>query len=341
MHKKCVSCGLVYKDEHDLFKSGSLFRFDQNKSLWFSCACKATLSYEFSELTEVLRNVSRLSPEAVSTFFSMPALQTLPVLPSAISKLMKILEDPNVTSAQIAAGVKQVPTTAANIIKLANDMKRELSGDHVVIKNLEHAVSFVGILRVMEMLPICAILDIRPDNLGNTVNEFWEASYLTGRIAETLVVDFKERINADPFEAYLAGVMANVGKVIMAVSTPENFTKIWDESYGAGALWTQIEEKMGVVPHTVLGEIAVSYWGLPDYITLCTQDHHKMPERIPSKLSLVHVISFANQLTHWVGLTPNRMDQALCDRYALAFGFSDPRQLDRYVEQKLLKLAAA
>ncbi len=74
----------------------------------------------------------------------------------------------------------------------------------------------------------------------------------------------------------------------------------------------------------MLGEIAAAFWGLPEYIMTCASNHHTMTKKSPGEApDISDIIRLANQLTHWVQLTPNRIDEPLLKSAFKAVGLDE------------------
>ena len=64
-----------------------------------------------------------MKPEAREVFNTLPALKSLPNIPTALMELQTLIENENVNSKQLALAAKKDPIVAANIIRVANNFK--------------------------------------------------------------------------------------------------------------------------------------------------------------------------------------------------------------------------
>lgn len=264
-----------------------------------------------------------MSERAQNIFNRLPALNSLPHIPTIVMELQQLVQQDSATSAQIAQLSKKDPLIAGNILKIANSMKQS-SGD-IVIESLEHAVSYVGINALKDIILAASIQAFPFETSVFNADKFWEASFLTGRIAEKLAEKYGSN-SIIPDEAYLAGALCNVGKVVLAICFPQSADTIAKDEADPKVLsnWIKGERKHDIPSHQILGEIGAGLWGLPSYITVCTGNHHARPE--PGGLNEVElsdIICLANQMSHWVNLEPHKIDQSLLSAVASKFDLNE------------------
>ena len=329
--KKCQSCGREFNGEKDVLDHGNRWRICDRGSLWFNCECDSTLlipkgKFDWFAPERLLR------PDARSVFNTLPVLKKLPNIPAVVMELQQLLQDENATSQKMANVAKREPLIAANILKMANNFK--VSGRTKNIESLEHAIAYVG-LKAMNDIVITASIQSFPNTCSVFKTEqFWTEALLTGRIAEHLAREFCPNILPD--EAYLAGCLCEIGKIVMSICFPDVADVITREENDPTILrpWINGEAKHGAASHRILGEIGASFWGMPEFVVTSANTHHKMPS--PGGLSHIvisEIAAFASQLTHWLSLEPTKLDRQLLLTLAKKFGFSTERELETYVDK--------
>ena len=299
--------------------------------LWFNCECRSTLmvpkgKFEWFAPEQLLR------PTARTVFNTLPALKSLPNIPAVVMELLQLMQNENVTSAQLAKMAKRAPLIASNILKMANNFK--MSGRTANIESLEHAISYVGLGSIRDIVVTASIQSFGNSCAVFNTDQFWAEALLTGRIAEHLAREFSPHIKPD--EAYLAGCLCEVGKVVMSICFPETTDTIAREEADPALLlsWVNGEAKHGAPSHRILGEIGASFWGMPEFVVESANSHHKMPEAGgKAQISMGEIAALASQLTHWLSLEPSKIDKQLMLALARKFGFATERELDAYVDK--------
>ncbi|MBF0441485.1 MAG: HDOD domain-containing protein [Oligoflexales bacterium] len=331
--KKCLTCGREFKCEQDILNYGSRWRLCSKSNLWFNCSCGSTLMVSKGKFDWYSPEMV-LSENARVVFNKLPALSSLPSIPTAVMELQQLIQNENVTSKQLSLALKHEPIISGKILKIANNLKCGDSAEE--IESLEHAISYVGLKTMNDIISVAAISGFTTMCRIFDTDQFWDESLLTGRIAEHLARRFCPDIIPD--EAYLAGCLCNIGKMVMAICFPEDADMIASGERNLSDLcpWAYGEIIVGKygVKHTVLGEIGASFWGMPDFAIEAASCHHKKPSspRASENVDFGELSGFANQLSHWLRLEPFKIDQELLRGFRLKFGFSSDQALEEYVE---------
>ena len=331
IEKKCGTCGRAYNNEQDVLRYGTCWRICNRGSLWFNCACDSTLMVPAGRCAWFSPD-KVMQGEARSVFNALPELKRLPKVASSVMELQQLIENENVTSHQLAAAAKREPVLAGNILKMANNFK--FSSRTAQIASLDHAISYVGLKVLREMIVASALQSFTSDCKIFDPEQFWREAMTVGRIAEHLAREFCPDIIAD--DAYVAGCLCNVGKIVMSILYPEATDEIIANERDPSVLrcWVQSERKMGLPGHRVLGEIGASFWGMPDFVCKASANHHMMPVGGDRRsITIGELTSFANQLAHWLHLDPHLIDMPLLLKIAAKFGFSTESILETYVDK--------
>ena len=333
--KTCNTCGRQFENPDDFLKETSRWRICDRGHLWFNCGCQSTnmiLKGKFDWYSPE----KSLSDDAQSVFNKLPSIKELPHIPHYVMQLQELIQKDTTTSKQLADIAKKAPLLATNILNIANN---QASGGQR-IESLEHAISYIGLNALNEMVLVAALNTFEFKCEKFKENDFWEASFLCGRIAEFLAKKFAKDVLPD--EAYIAGTLANVGKVVQAITNPELADTIYKEINNVKTLgsWVDAEARHNAFDHCILGEIAVMFWGLPDYIANTVASHHKAPQGPPKDFFTIDdVVTFANQLAHWVLLQPAQMDDDILEAAYEKFGIA-PKEAEGLINE-LLPLKAA
>ncbi len=328
--KKCNTCGREFLTENDFLKGTSRWRLCERGNLWFNCQCNSTNMIVKGKFPWYSPDLF-MSARAKSLFNTLPGLRELPHMPTVVMELQQLLLVENVSSSQIAAVSKRDPIIASNILKIANNLKAELEGK---IDSLEHAISYIGFRALSDIIVTASVSSFKFKTTIFNADEFWQECFLTGKIAEFLSVRYAKHIVPD--EAYLAGALCNVGKVVLAICFPDQADTIALDTKDVKLLkgWRQSERQYECHDHCTLGEIAGAFWGLPEYVMSASANHHKVPESPSprSHLAMDDIVRFANQLAHWVLLEPCKIESYILNYSSRIFGLNHI-QVDQLAEE--------
>ena len=329
--KTCNLCKRAYKDEEDFLKNTSRWRVCSAGMLWFNCECDSTLvipkgKFDWYSPDKIL------SPNAGKIFNKLGLMNMeIPMMPAAAMEAQSLLQDPSTSMNKISYSIRKMPHLAIEIIKIADNMKVGRSK----IETLEHACVYVGRKNVAEIINLACIKSFEFNTTFFEKDKFWHESFLTGLIAEQLAVKFLRKDQRDL--AYLAGSLANIGKILLAILLPEKTDSIYKHVSMPKEVntWTNAERELGVVNHMILGEIACRMWGLPDFIVESVVSHHGLEQEEQVKYgSITEIVALSNQIMHWVSLNPSRIEKDLMDSISLKLGIDGPK-LEQFCEDAM------
>lgn len=239
----------------------------------------------------------------------------LPVLPDVYRDVMRAIEDPNVALVSVGTIVARDPVLSAKIVQMVNSAFFGLAQP---IARIEKAVCYLGIDVVKCLLLMVDVIDER--NLGKagaeSLRHLQPHSLMTARIAQRLVDDRYERD-----AAFMAGLLHDIGKVVLASRAPERFARLLAASLESKRPMHEVERDRSFVTHAEIGAFLLGHWGLP-YPVVEAVAHHHAPSRVaPSRFDVVGAVHVANVLAHELETlagTPRRATDATLDLPYLA-----------------------
>ena len=169
------------------------------------------------------------------------------------------------------------PNIALGVLRTANNLRTPSSQSS---QSLAHAISYIGRKTLNDMIVAETLQDFDFKSHHFSKDDFWLEAILTGKIAEFLADRYAKNISKD--EAYIAGSLANIGKIVSAICFPE----ITDDvartvtNPRRPRTWTDGEDQLRAYSHLVLGEVAAALWGFPEYIVHALSYHHTMPKDV-------------------------------------------------------------
>jgi putative nucleotidyltransferase with HDIG domain len=215
-------------------------------------------------------------------------LRELPTLPEIVLKVQQVLNDPEVTADQVAQVIELDQSITVKLLRLVNSplfvMRREA---HTV----EEAVVRLGFDAVQNILLSVSALDTLQRISGSKGIEqkaFWKHSIACGAIAQFLSRQTQE---SDQALCFTAGILHDVGKVILMAFCPGEFAQITHMVQTQGVRYTKAEEAVVRMNHTDIGHHLAKRWNLPMEIRSSIQQHHTPAKAtlMPELDSIIHV----------------------------------------------------
>jgi HD-like signal output (HDOD) protein len=217
--------------------------------------------------------------------------------PIIYDKLHKAMQDPDVSFGDISDIISADPNLAARLLKIANS---PFYGLDAKVETITHALSIVGIDQVTELALAAVMVQWFkgiPKDLVN-MHSFWMHSIGCGLAARTIAKNMDER-HVEPY--YIAGMLHDVGSLIIYKEVPEKAQEILTRCKNEGLPQSTVEEEVLGFTHAQVGAIVFSKWGLPRSLIEAVQFHHfpvraKEHPLYPAIVHLADVIAYEMNL---------------------------------------------
>ncbi len=198
-------------------------------------------------------------------------IDELPQFPDSIVKIQRLLDDPNSKIQEIANLISSDVSLASDLLKLVNSAAYALA---TPCRSINEAVKFVGLRGIKNMLiSIGAIENLEIGKEVKTKN-LWEHSYKVAFYAYNLAKNFCPHDRRVVEDAYVCGLLHDMGKLIFEKAHPELGKKmkaICEEKN----IPTDIFEKLVAgVNHGEIGALIAEKWNFPEVIAEVIRHHH-------------------------------------------------------------------
>ncbi len=189
-------------------------------------------------------------------------LSDLPTFPKVTAKLFALLRDPAVPVSLLAETIAADPALAAKVVRLANSPFYMISRP---IKSISDAVFVLGINSVKSLTSAATIKSgfstFIPRRDVFDLTEFWKHSFATAMVARHLAVKSGNQLSEF---LYLAGIIHDIGKLIIAYYWPESWKQIVADSLiNPNEAMSTYELKYFLVTHSELIGRLCRNWQMP------------------------------------------------------------------------------
>lgn len=251
--------------------------------------------------------------------------EDLPTLPEIVLELHAALDDELSSDRAITGIIERDPALASRLLRVANSAFFNL-GDS--IGTVLAAIQRLGVNRVRS---ICIVLDIvkwssaRPGVFNH--REFWSHSAAVGLAAQHLSYESTLRGPADASDLYMAGLLHDVGILVLDQFFPERFQEVLAVSGDFDLPLWRLEAMVLGMDHGEIGGLLLGNWSLPSTITGIVTHHHH-PATAPEQLQDACRLAEAAEIlcsTHRMGVSVERQtgDDASEVLTALGFGHDE------------------
>lgn len=225
-------------------------------------------------------------------------VKRLPVLPSSVQKAMELLRDPQVDLGALADVLQYDPGITANILRLANS---SFFGALHRITTLRDAVVRLGAKRVSQLLLTVAVsprISAEVSGYDLLPCALLEHS-LAIAIASELVA--KECGLEAPSHTFTAGLLANVGKIVLDQFMGVDAETITELAVSEGLSFEEAEHRVLGTDHVEVGAELLQYWNLPREIVDVVR-YRLRPDECPSPNPVLDLVHAGDAIARLTGL---------------------------------------
>ncbi len=228
-------------------------------------------------------------------------LGTLPSFPVLYIKIMQVLESPDSSIETIAEIVAQDPGMTAKILQIVNSAAMGLTRK---VGSPFEALQFIGLDTVRSLVLSAHIFSCfeRTHLKGFSINRLWDHAIRSGNLAR-MIMKLEKAEPAEAEDAYTAGMLHDIGKLMLAHNLPEKFQDALQRAAERNVPFYEVEADVFGATHAGVAAYLLGLWGLPVPIVEAVAFHHH-PERSDlhafGPLAAVHV---ANVLEHELSRT--------------------------------------
>lgn len=207
-------------------------------------------------------------------------MESLPSIPSLYVKIVAELQSEDASIQTIGEIISKDLGMTIKILQLVNSA---YFGVIKRITSIAHAVSFLGLDTIKGIVLLEKTFSQYkdkniPDNfLEQIFNHSMKIGVVTKAISEQEGLN-KKRVN----DAYFAGLLHDVGKLVLADNFPEKFMQIINLSKKNNTPAYVFEKDAFGTTHAEVGSYLIGLWGLDDAIVEAVAFHHS-PEMCPER----------------------------------------------------------
>jgi putative nucleotidyltransferase with HDIG domain len=230
---------------------------------------------------------------------AMSALGKLPPFSPILNKLLASLAGEDVSFSKLGDLIEKDTVLAGNIIHLVNSA---LYARRATITSVRHALAILGMDKVRNTL------------LGMSISRMWSQvktppvwSMVRFNRHSAAVAILSDQIASRtqavyPEGAFVGGLLHDLGRLLIALGLPDEFTRLVKLHEQSERSWTECELELLGFTHADLSAEALEKWKFPQEVQLAVRDHHHPPAFQPGgAIPLSAVLNAANQYVNSTG----------------------------------------
>ena len=232
-------------------------------------------------------------------------LSRLPSPPTILAKLLEACASDRGDFDELAALIEKDPALSAKVIALANSPLYAGGG----LTSLKRALVTLGLATVKTLAVTASVYQFYSGVEGfdaDALRRLWRHSYMSGVLARSLakLTDYPE-----PDEAYLAGLLHDIGQLLLALAVPGEYGVV-NRGAAEGRERVRLEREHTGFGHDDVGAEALEAWGLAPFVADAARYHHEPAEALRDAHPLVRLVHIANLLAEEGELDGDELSRA-------------------------------
>jgi len=247
-------------------------------------------------------------------------LTNVPSIPGQYLEMLDALQSPTSSAQRIADIASQDPALSAKLLQLSNSA---FFGFNRTFSSVDEAVQFLGVGVIQSLALAVPLFSAFDRNKCPTfpVDQVWNHSVQTGMLARRFINEYLE----DPplaEQAFAAGVLHDIGQIILASGIPETYTAILADAQARSEPLCQAERRSLQTTHAEIGGYLLALWGLPFSLVDAVAYHHEPQKSQVTEFGLTGVIHIVNALQHEQAAHPGIVPDAVDLEYIHSIGMA-------------------
>lgn len=240
---------------------------------------------------------SREHDEALERLFQR--VGQLSSLPAVAQRISQVAEDDESNAADLLNVVGQDPTLAIRILRTVNSSYFGIPNE---VADLQTAISMLGFVEVRNLaltVYVARLSEEQSSYRSFTREGLWKHMVAVGTIAREIAKIYQR---VEPEEAYMAGLLHDVGMLLIDQYMNESFCRVIDMVI-EGAETTDAERRILSFDHTDLGAYIARKSSFPERMAVAIQHHHCPEDYRGREQELVSIVAVANHLASKKGIS--------------------------------------
>ncbi|HUU41536.1 MAG TPA: HDOD domain-containing protein [Desulfatiglandales bacterium] len=216
----------------------------------------------------------------------LDSIPEIPTLPNIVISVNKMLQDEDTSIKKLGVAIEKDQAMVSKILRLVNST---FYGFRSKIKNIPHAIIILGFNTVRNaVVSVSIIKTLSKEKIceGFDITDFWKHSIAVAVTSRYLA----EQTKLDPpDDCFVAGLLHDIGKVILAQFFTDFFIEIMAAVQKNGLSFYEAEKELIPATHTQIGAYLAKKWQFPASLIESITYHHHIREFVSNLNQLVIV----------------------------------------------------
>jgi HD-like signal output (HDOD) protein len=222
----------------------------------------------------------------------------LPAMPHVAGRVLSMLSNPETPIASLQGALGQDQALAAKLLQIANS---SLYGGTRECATIGEAIVRLGFSAIRSWILATATRSVfMKGETSYLLRILWQHSVI-GALAAQLVAERTGRM--DPDEAFVGGLMHNVGLLLLARNHPKVMSELHQRASADCVGYHVLERKLLGYDHADLGGIVLQSWHVGDRLISAVAAHHRLGQAGSSR-DFAAIVALGEELALRMGRGP-------------------------------------
>ncbi|MBU1701700.1 MAG: HDOD domain-containing protein [Candidatus Eisenbacteria bacterium] len=231
----------------------------------------------------------------------MKLVEDVPPMPLVAQRVLQMSR--NMEDIAVADLVKVVSTDPGLTSKVLATCNSPFFGLRNQVRTLSQAVVLLGVTAVRNLILLHSLPVHGRSKPSFEETSMWMHSMGAALAARHLAQRSKQ---ADPEEAFLAGLLHDVGRLILSLTMGERYLTVFRSIYNKEGASIVLEQDAFGFNHAEVGELITRRWEFPEDLAGAVGRHH---DDVSALSGLTLVVRAADEVTHWMGIGSRPTEQ--------------------------------
>ena len=261
----------------------------------------------------------------------------LPSFPALYIEVVGELAAADASLERVAEIVSQDPAMTAKMLQIVNSAAFGLARS---ISNSFEAVQFLGTGTIRSLvLSVHVFSCFEQKDQNFSMQEFWQHSLRSAALARAICRS-ADVDTAIAEEAYIAGMLHDVGKLMLASRLPQPFQQAMQLAVTRSVPLHAVESEIFGATHSQVGAYLLGLWGLPTTIVEAVAFHHSPAKSEPKAFGPLSAVHIADALENELSPSAAGKMVTLDAGYLSALGVQDKLEQWRAEAAQVLRVRA-
>ncbi len=272
-------------------------------------------------------------------------LDAVPTLPSVVVRILEIVLDAGSSAKDAGKVIEKDQALTAKVLRIVNSPAYGFRGK---ITSVQHAIALLGFgsLRtiVLSVSVFASLLD-RHKSSGLAKVPYWQHCLATAAASRAIA---RLTSKAPPEDAYLAGLLHDIGKVVIDRNAPAEYLALAGRLEREPVEGVVLEQELLGTDHAQVGALLLERWHLPPSICQAVRLHHALgaaprvelpagAERVAEIVAAADFVAWSRGMGSVNALRPPRLEGHVHSR--LEFDRIDPDAIHQEIDLELTRTA--